>query len=422
MIFLYVLLSLVSGKITHFSTKIQGPAAQLIHKCTLYSKNDIYGSKDSYITIQWNPSEITSYIILLTHKQYTHHYGISYCEANAPSVFSKVPMPYGNTTMIIQETGAYYIIAAVCESRQIALEIDIEFVNPYGHIPGDLFPLIPFYFTIACVYILLLVLWEIALFFYWKYSINIQKFWIPGILVLCTVENSLECRALLDFNNTGIRNFSLSFLVIIIKSFKDSFGRVLLMGAARGWGITKDISKNKGWTIYLTGIVYFIFDFIYLITFKVEESFELYLLLLASFPLIVLNTLIFFFVFSWFSKILYKLNFLKQNYKLKLVKQFALLLGLAGLASVIWGTLEILARFFWKQSDMWKWDWLYIGIWEAIFLILVISLIAIWRVSKNSKLLAITQEIRDDDNEISQEEEEAKYGIELSKVKNTQKK
>lgn len=194
------------------------------------------------------------------------------------------------------------------------------------------------------------------------------------------------------------------------------------MAAARGWGITQDNSSNKAWIIYLSGVVYFLFDLIYLITFKVQESLELYLLLLVSFPLIVLNTLIFYLIFSWFSQTLYKLNFLKQSYKLRLVKQFALLLGLAGLVSVIWGMLETLARFFWKQSDMWKWDWLYIGIWEAIFLILVISLIVIWRVSKNSKLLAITHEIRDDDHEISQEEEEAKYGIELSKVKNAQKK
>lgn len=52
-------------------------------------------------------------------------------------------MSFGNTTMIIQETGAYYIIAAVCESSLKDLEMDIEFVNPYGHIPGDLVPLIP---------------------------------------------------------------------------------------------------------------------------------------------------------------------------------------------------------------------------------------------------------------------------------------
>jgi hypothetical protein len=52
-------------------------------------------------------------------------------------------MSFGNMTITIQETGAYYIIAAVCESSIKDLEIDIEFVNPYGHIPGDLFPLIP---------------------------------------------------------------------------------------------------------------------------------------------------------------------------------------------------------------------------------------------------------------------------------------
>lgn len=59
--------------------------------------------------------------------------------------------------------------------------------------------------------------------------------------------------------------------------------------------------------------------------------------------------------------------------------------------------------------------WLYIGIWDGIFLIVVVSLMVIWRVSKNSKLLAESQELRIDDNELSHEEE-GKYGIELSKV------
>jgi hypothetical protein len=201
---------------------------------------------------------------------------------------------------------------------------------------------------------------------------------------------------------------------IVIKSFKDALGRVLLMAASRGVGIIQisgDVS-NKG--LYILGTFYFVFDLSYQIPLKMMQHPELFYLVLLSLPLITLNTVVFYYIFSWFSKTVFRLKFYKQEYKLKLLKQFAVVLGIGGLCSLVWGIVEIIARFFLKRSIWWV-NCLYFAVWDLIFFFLVTSLIVVWRVNTNSKLLADTQELRDEDHEISHEDE-GKFGIELHRV------
>jgi hypothetical protein len=231
---------------------------------------------------------------------------------------------------------------------------------------------------------------------------------------LCICEYSFDFWNWSLYNTAGQRNLSVVLTAILVKSFKDAFGRILLMAAARGWGITIDASTSKTWLILFSGTLYFIFDVVYQVVLRYTHQMELRLLLLISGPLVALNTLIFYFVFSWFSQTFYKLNFYKQVYKLSLLRQFACVLGLAGLISLIWGVLETVFRFFIRKHYWWT-EWVYIAFWDIIFFLLVVALMVIWRVSEKSKLLAVTQEIRDSEHDISQEDE-GKFGIELGKV------
>jgi len=201
---------------------------------------------------------------------------------------------------------------------------------------------------------------------------------------------------------------------VIVKSFKDALGRTLLIAASKGLGIIQTTHSGSNSLLYILGILYFAFDLVYQISFKLDHNPEMLLLIGLSIPLILLNTTIFYLIFSWFSKTFFRLKFYKQEYKLKLMKQFALVLGIGGLISLVWGGLEILARHFWKRNIWWV-NSMYFAVWDLIFFFVIISLLVIWRVNVNSKLLADTQELRDDEHEISHEDE-GKFGIELSKV------
>ena len=250
--------------------------------------------------------------------------------------------------------------------------------------------------------------------FYYSSSIPIQRIWIPCILTLCILENFFDLSSLLSLNSTGLKNMTTQTAAIFLKSFKDSLGRVLLLAASRGIGIIPPSPESKNSSLYILGVLYFTFDLIYQISLKLSSRPDLFSLVVLSFPLILLNTIIFYYIFTWFSKTVFTLKFSKQEYKLKLLKQFAVVLGLGGILSLVWGVLEIISRFFFKRNIWWVTS-LYFAIWDMIFFFIVSSLIVIWRVNLNSRLLADTQELRNEDHEISHEDE-GKYGIELSRV------
>lgn len=206
-------------------------------------------------------------------------------------------------------------------------------------------------------------------------------------------------------------------ITVATKALRDSLGRSLLMAAAKGWGISHETFTSDLYLIIISGIFYFVLDFAYETVMKTNSDSQLWLILLVSLPLIIMNTFIFYFVFAWFAQIFYRLKLLKQSYKLRLLKQFATILGLAGGISVCWTIVELLSRFFLRIDDTWRWSWLFIGIWDIIFLLLVLGLIVIWRINDKSIYLATSQQIHNDDEELSKEEEEEKYGIELGRIK-----
>ena len=416
---------LASGSIINFKEVIPGPGILVIHKYLMFTQSDIYGPNTPFLKATCKiylgtSSRAEGFIGVLTSKEYHTLDKKDPCFTSFPESETKVQLSGGSFFMNIRQSQLYYVLALVCEGDNVELDIQIEAMNPYGQVPGDLVYLIPvipiqFYLVLAGVYLLLLLAWSISLLIYFKYSIPVQRYWIPLVISLCTLEYLINFWDWEVFNTNGTRSWIILLIGIIIKAFRDSLVRILLMAAAKGLGISWETIKTKPWVIYASGISYFVFDAIYEGIARTHDYIDLWLLLLISFPLILLNTAIFYLIFSWFAQTFYRLNFLKQNYKLKLLKQFAYVLGFAGIFSVLWGVLEHLGRFFLTKERIWKWTWLYIGIWDIIFLMVVISLMVIWRVSENSKLLAVIQELRDDDNELSHEEE-AKYGIELSKV------
>lgn len=201
---------------------------------------------------------------------------------------------------------------------------------------------------------------------------------------------------------------------ILVKAARDASARALLMSAAKGLGIVHEKINDGIWIIGGSGVVYFVFDCIYEGILRMKDVLRIWVLILGSLPLIFMNTLIFFLVFAWFDQIFRRLRASNQTYKSKLLKQFAVVLGISAGISVIWTILEIIVKVFRNYEDIWKWGWLYIGIWDMIFLLMILSLMVIWRINTNSNLLASSHELRNQDDDLASEEE-SKYGIELEK-------
>lgn len=218
-----------------------------------------------------------------------------------------------------------------------------------------------------------------------------------------------------EFTNlTGKRDFMLLIGVTITKGIRDSVGRALLMGAAKGWGIVHDKISEHFLLIVISAVLYFIVDVAYEITFRTRLHTSFSLMITLSIGLVLLNTFVFYCIFLWFAQIFERLDTSNQRYKLKLFKRFATILAVGAVICIVWTIAETLGKFFLDFETIWHYSWLYIAVWDVIFLLMVLSLLVVWRIETNSKLLASHHELRNQDDELSAEEE-GKYGIELSK-------
>ena len=250
----------------------------------------------------------------------------------------------------------------------------------------------------------MLCIWVALLLVYKETAITVQKYWIPCILVLCLVECGLNFADLEVFNLVGKRNIWACLTAILLKAVRDSICRTLLLSAAKGWGITKPSLGSARPRIIAIGTFYFFFSLLYETAVKTTGVRETALLTMLSFPLILLNTLIFYCVYSWLIKSFSKLTNQGQLYKLKLLTQFGWVLGISGTVCVLWTVTESLVRLLFHFEQVWMWHWLFIGVWDVIFFLGVLSVMVVWRLNSHSKMLAYIEEIQD--SELSHEEEE----------------
>lgn len=65
----------------------------------------------------------------------------------------------------ISKKGLYVIMVASCNplSATVRVQGDIENVNPYGYLPAETFPDMPFYASLAVLYVVFGVFWIVSL-------------------------------------------------------------------------------------------------------------------------------------------------------------------------------------------------------------------------------------------------------------------
>ena len=126
-------------------------------------------------------------------------------------------------------------------------------------------------------------------------------------------------------------------------------------------------------------------------------------ILLSSIPLISLNILVLFMIHTSIIKILEELNRQKQRYKIQLLMSFGWVIGIAAAIYAIWGVTETILKYIYSRNGIWKYDWIFISIWDLIFILVALSMVCIWRVNKHSQTLAFSHQLGGDDDHLSEE-------------------
>lgn len=321
-------------------------------------------------------------------------------------------------THSISQTDLYDVFIALCKgsTRALLLSGSIQLLNPYGYLPGETYPYLHFFFIAMCAYGLLLGLWTALLYWHWTAAIPLQKCYIPWLLLMCASEDGLSYLSWNYLNEVGITSYPLFLSGLVGNSIRNTLARVLMLVVSMGYGITIPQLKHKGWITAL-GVLFFAANLGY-IGVGVAQHFAvipLHYLFLATLPLSLLATVFYMWTFLSLTYTMRKLHAEQQPYKLAIFQRLTLLFVLVILASALWFLVECYYRFTQDKEDYWQILWRFEAAWHVLFFITIAGIIAMWRPTAQSKLLAFTLELVEP-RDVSASDIGKQHGIQLHHI------
>jgi hypothetical protein len=152
MIFLLYLFSSVLANLVSFEKTIRGPVMLTFSRSSMFAKESIYGSLSPSISLNCISYLGTSiyewgYIGILSEAQHQFFQSSSTCQDFQTNSLASAHLANSSLSLSISETGDYYVALILCDDVDITINLLITNINPYGHVPGDLFYMLPVPFT-----------------------------------------------------------------------------------------------------------------------------------------------------------------------------------------------------------------------------------------------------------------------------------
>lgn len=320
----------------------------------------------------------------------------------------------------ISETGAYILVFSNCGGFDRAVVSgSIVVKNPYGFLPGNEYHRMPFYGWLCIFYTLLALLWLVLSLRWWKDLFNIQSC-IGAVILFGLIEAFTWYVFFSDWNASGVRGKFIFILATMATVLKSTFSYMLVLVASLGWGVTRpyltgDIIKK----LQVFSFVYIVLDFIResVLSFRTSHTISLPLTLLISFPVTLLNGIIFFWVFTSLGDIIETLKDRRQNQKLILFQRLWRILIFVITVAVLTVMLQVISMTR-GISSRWTWQWLFEdGATHILFMLVLVVMMYLWAPHQYSSRYAYTSQCDDGDFEdqdvlakVAEEESKAIWG------------
>eukprot|EP00494_Astrolonche_serrata_P025563 UN25824 len=204
-------------------------------------------------------------------------------------------------TYEVTHTGLHIFVVAVCDPSVGTVEFEGETVwmNPYGHLPGELYGFLPFYGYMCIVYVIAGLVWFCLNFIFWKELLQVQNY-ITFVLAMCMLEMATWYGDYLTLNSAGTR-YRIPFILGMMTSVtRRTVARMLVVAVSMGHGIVK---PNLEWSvtrkITILGLVYWIFAFMFEVFIHYHQTNQVSptLRLLLTPPVAILDGLFWWWVF-----------------------------------------------------------------------------------------------------------------------------
>ena len=299
-------------------------------------------------------------------------------------------------TYNVQSTGEHLMITSNCNP---ALTSDVEVTgtttwhNTYGYLLGRLYNYLPFYIVLVTYYCVITLIWLLLLIKHRDYVVTVQ-YYITLLLVWSCIEHGIN---FLDYNQAniyGVRNIGVVYDAIILTGLRLTASRLLVVCVSLGYGsVRAELSKSTIAKLAVSGIIYCTSEVV--LDYMTRESVlnnsndqraADQLRALVSIPVLVLNVIFYYWIFTSLQNTIQLLRDNSQYAKLRVYNLF--------LASLIISLLLSFGFAFWQT---WFLATGQLGLhFSLVFLIddgfftiiytLIISAIALlWKPSRDSK-------------------------------------
>jgi len=323
-------------------------------------------------------------------------------------------------TFPIESKGMYYLMFSSCNelTGEVLISGKVEWMNPYGYLPGELYGFLPFYAKMSVIYLLIAIGWTIMCALYWRQLLMLQNC-ITAVIALSMIEVSLRYFDFATFNKFGTRSIGMMLSAAIFQTVKKTVSRLLVLVVSLGYGILRPTLGPSGQRVILLGGTYFIFASVQHVVESVSHTVTItvsqYLLML---PVAALDLVFYFWIFRALGNTIEQLQTRKQEAKLGLYSRFQKVLIASVALSVGWSMYYLYVIISNKIQSQWESRWIYDGFWDVIYLMVLVPIMILWRPTMNSQQYEYSKVAGDDfyddeDGENTNINDKEEYGSNL---------
>lgn len=166
--------------------------------------------------------------------------------------------------MNITESGPTYVLLAHCPHSPSSNSIvyftgSIEYRNPYGYLPGNMFPLLHIAGVMSLAYILVFLPFLILMWRHRKELLRVQQA-IAFVTGLGVIEMGSWWIYYLVLNQQGHHVTGAMILALFMSNFKKTVSRVLLLLVSMGFSLVKWTLGTTKYKIGVLALFYFCFS------------------------------------------------------------------------------------------------------------------------------------------------------------------
>ncbi|KAH9273730.1 hypothetical protein BASA83_004064 [Batrachochytrium salamandrivorans] len=323
-----------------------------------------------------------------------------------PSATASVHFATNSTFLFQYEVpvaGMYCVLMLTQQQKDVDYNVEIIMAEPYGLLPGLFYPALIFYGVISMAYLLVGIIWMSLSFRYWADLLPIQHF-VSGVIAFLIIEMALNFGLYDSYNSSGVVSVALMVIVAIFNSGRISLSFFMLLIVALGYGVVKPtLGDTMKRCIGLTAI-HFAFGVAYAIAALLSVEKNAILVVAVTLPLSLTMMVFYVWIFTGITETMQRLELRRQSVKLLMYERLGYILSTSAVA-ILAVAVANSVNFSYRNdpqwiSTQWKWRWMLLdGSMNAIYFIVFVCIMLLWRPTENNQRYGLDQLAQDDPDE-----------------------